>query len=50
MLAGTVAVLPPDSVVEGQVSAVMIYLAAATALSLLRVVGEFLSGVVGTGS
>lgn len=48
VLAGTVAALPPDSVIKGQVGPVMMYLAAATALSLLRVVGEFLSGVVGT--
>ena len=50
VMAGTVAALPPDSVVKGQVSAVMLFLAAATALSLFRVVGEFLYGVVGTGS
>ncbi|MYC85899.1 MAG: hypothetical protein F4X18_10330 [Acidimicrobiia bacterium] len=40
VVAGAVAALPPDSGVEGQVSAVMLYLAAATALSLLRAVGE----------
>ncbi|MYC84358.1 MAG: hypothetical protein F4X18_02430 [Acidimicrobiia bacterium] len=48
VLAGAVAAVPPTSGLRSVVGVMMSYLAATTAVSLLRVVGEFPSGVVGS--